>query len=286
MTVSGFSGTSWGWRPEGCRVVMVKIRLIPCLLLKNGLIVRSEKFTYHQIIGDPTTQVERYNTWRVDELIYLDISRDDDYDVRRSDAKIATAASRTVSEIIAVVSKVCFMPLTFGGRVRSLEDIRERLSSGADKVTINTLAIEQPGFITDSARRFGSQCIVVSIDAKRHEDGRHEVFTNGGQLATGLDPVAWAREAERLGAGEIFLNSIDRDGTGRGYDLELVRRVSDAVGIPVIVCGGVGKFQDFTAGAVEGRAAAVAAANIFHFTEMSYKNAKKAMVKAGVNVRA
>ena len=130
---------------------VVKTRLIPCLLLKNGLIVRSEKFTYHQIIGDPTTQLERYNAWRVDELIYLDISRDESYDVRRSDAKIATQGSRTLLEIIEVVAKVCFMPLTFGGRIRSLEEIRERLAHGADKVTINTIAVQRPDFITESA---------------------------------------------------------------------------------------------------------------------------------------
>jgi len=264
---------------------VVKTRLIPCLLLKNGLIVRSEKFTYHQIIGDPTTQLERYNAWRVDELIYLDISRDESYDVRRSDAKIATQGSRTLLEIIEVVAKVCFMPLTFGGRIRSLEEIRERLAHGADKVTINTIAVQRPDFITESARVFGSQCIVVSIDVKRHDDGRAEVFTHGGKQPTGLDPIAWAREAERRGAGEIFLNAIDRDGAGRGYDLELIRRVSEATKIPVIACGGVGKFQDFVAGATEGKADAVSAANIFHFTEMSYKSAKKTMAKAGLNVR-
>jgi len=262
----------------------VKVRLIPCLLLKNGLIVRSEAFRYHQIIGDPITQLTRYNQWSVDELVYLDISRDEAYDVRRSDAKIQTAGKRTLLEIVAEVSQVCFAPLTFGGRIRTVEDMRARLANGADKITLNTAAIETPGLITEGARIYGAQAIVASIDAKRHEDGRYEVF-KGGREPTGLDPVEWAREVERRGAGEILLNSIDRDGTARGYDLPLVRRVADATRIPVVALGGAGTWQHVVDVVREGGASAAAAANIFHFTEMSYKNAKQHMHRAGMNVR-
>ena len=264
---------------------MLKTRLIPVLLLKNGLIVRSEGFTYHQIIGDATTQLERYNSWGVDELIYLDISREEVYDVRREDAKIKTQGRATILEIITVVSKSCFMPLTFGGRIRTLEDIRGRLERGADKVTLNTGAVEDPGFITEAANTFGNQCIVVSIDVKRAPDGRDKVFTHGGRRETDHDPVAWARAAEARGAGEILLNSIDRDGTATGYDLELIQRVADAVQIPVIACGGVGQPSHFAEGAFTGRASALAAANIFHFTELSYKRAKRHLAKAGLDVR-
>ncbi len=263
----------------------LKVRLIPCLLLKNGLIVRSEKFKYHQFIGDPVTQLGRYNQWLADEVIYLDISRDDVYEVRREDTRIATQNKRTLPEIIREVSKVSFMPLTFGGGIRHLEDIQVRLSQGADKVAINTKAVENPEFITQSAKTFGSQCIVIAIDVKQKENGKYEAYTHWGTRATGLDPVAWAKEAENRGAGEIFLNSIDRDGTADGYDIDLIRQVSDATRIPVIACGGVGSFQDFVDGIEKGKASAVSAANIFHFTEMSYKTAKKQMNKAGVNVR-
>ena len=264
----------------------LKTRLIPCLLLKNGLIIRSEKFKYHQIIGDPITQLGRYNSWLADEVVYLDITREGDYDVRRDDAKIATQNKRTILEIIEEISKVSFMPLTFGGRIRTTDDIRDRLRSGADKVTINTAAVERPNFIAESARVFGSQCIIVSIDVLRHPNGSCEVFTHGGKQATGLDPVRWAAEAARVGAGEIFLNSIDRDGTASGYDIELVASVSDAVPIPVIACGGAGSFEHFVDVIEKGHASAASAANLFHFTEFSYKNAKKHMQKVGMNVRS
>ncbi len=263
----------------------LKVRLIPCLLLKNGLIVRSEKFKYHQFIGDPVTQLGRYNQWLADEVIYLDITRDDIYEVRREDTRIATQNKRTLAEIIQEVSKVSFMPLTFGGGIKNLEDIHMRLSHGADKVAINTQAVATPEFINQSAKTFGSQCIVIAIDVKKKEDGAYEVYTQWGTKATGLDPVTWAKEAEARGAGEIFLNSIDLDGTADGYDTELIRSVSDATQIPLIACGGVGRFQDFVDGVEKGKASAVSAANIFHFTEMSYKSAKKHMAKAGINVR-
>ncbi len=265
---------------------MLKIRLIPILLLKNGLIVRSESFKFHQIIGDPITQLSRYNRWSVDELIYIDISSDDHYDVRREDAKIETSEKRSLLDIIEVVSKSCFVPLTFGGRIRTLNDIRSRVARGADKVTLNYQAIMDPGFITQAAKVFGNQCIVVSIDVLKNVHGQYEVFTSGRQKATGLDPVQWAKEVARLGAGEILLNSIDRDGTAAGFDSDLIRSVVTATSIPVIACGGAGKFKDFVTIVQEAKPSAVAAANLFHFTELSYRHAKKEMLKGGLNVRS
>lgn len=262
---------------------MLTTRLIPCILLKNGLIVRSERFAYHQHLGDPIHQVRRYTDWQVDELIYLDISRDDHYDLRRDDHKVKSLTS--LLDILAAVSERCFVPLAFGGRIRTLEDIRQRLRLGADKVVVNTQALRQPSFIAEAAGRFGSQCLVISIDAKRRPDGSYEVCADGGRTPRGIDPVQWARQAEALGAGEILLNSIDRDGTAEGYDLDLVRSVAEAVDIPVIACGGAGTFDHFVAGIVDGRADAVAAANLFQFTEHSYPRAKRHLQAAGVNVR-
>jgi imidazole glycerol-phosphate synthase subunit HisF len=262
---------------------MLKTRLIPCLLLKNGMLVRSERFSIHQIVGYPVHEVMRFNQWAVDELVYLDISRDDSHDLRRDDHAVAGLTSSL--DILKAISASCFMPLTFGGRIRSVEDMRIRFAAGADKITINTAAVEMPDLIREGARQFGCQAVVVSIDVKREADGSCGVYTRGGSQATGLDPVAWAREAERLGAGEIFLNSIDRDGTGEGYDLDLIRSVASAVGIPVIACGGVGRYEHFAPGILEGRASAVSAANIFHFKELSDKNAKRVMKKAGLDVR-
>lgn len=262
---------------------MVKTRLIPCLLLKNGLLVRSEEFSFHQIVGNPIHQVERFNAWTVDELIYIDITREGGYDMRRDDHKIKSHDD--IYGIIEAVSKTCFMPLTFGGGIRTVEDIRQRLAHGADKVTVNTQAVEAPEFITEAAQVFGSQAIVVSIDVKRHDDGSCEVFTQWGKHATGLDPVEWAMAAEARGAGEIFLNSIDRDGMANGYDLELIRDVASATRIPVIACGGVGKFTHMAPAILEAGASAVSAANIFHFTEHSTQRAKKALAEAGANVR-
>lgn len=261
---------------------MLKHRLIPCLLLKNGVLVRSERFSIHQKIGNPIHEVERFNQWAVDELIYLDISIGSEYDLGRDDLKVR--GLNNVLDILEAVSRTCFMPLTWGGRIRTLEDIHQRLARGADKVAINTTAIDSAGFIDEAARTFGSQCIVVSIDVRRYGNGRCEVFAEGGRRATGLEPAAWAREVEDRGAGEILLNSIDRDGGGRGYDLELVRRVCAATQIPVIACGGVGRFQHFVEG-IEAGASAVAAANIFHFTEHSDRHARKALLAAGVEVR-
>lgn len=259
-------------------------RLIPCLLLKNGLIVRSQLFTVHQIIGNPMSTVERFSHWNVDELVLLDISQGDHHDLRRDDLQQHYAGTSALA-VLRSVAKVCFMPLAFGGKIRTVEDVRERLAAGADKCVLNTAAVEDPGLITAAAKAFGSQCVVVSIDAKRTPGGGYEVHTRGGGRPTGLDPADWAAEAERLGAGEIFLNSIDRDGSGQGYDTALVRRVVEATRIPVVACGGVGTYDHFAAGILEGGASAVSAANIFHFFELSYPLAKKACIAAGIPMR-
>lgn len=248
--------------------------------------MRSENFAIHQNLGNPVTQVERYNAWNVDELIYIDITPDDQYDTGRDDlGGYGFKNPDTILDIVRLVSKKTFMPLTFGGKIRTLEDIRKRLALGADKVTINTRALEDPDFITEAARDFGSQAIIVSMDVLRKDNGTYEVHGRHGSEPTGRKPEEWAKEAEAQGAGEIFLNSIDRDGTAKGYDLGLIQSVVAATTIPVIACGGVGKYSDFAAGLVEGGASAVAAGNIFHFKEMSYLLAKRELKRAGLNVR-
>lgn len=261
---------------------MLKNRLIPVLLLKNGLLVRSELFKIHQIIGNPIYEVKRFNEWNVDELIYLDISRDEQYDLRRDDHKVKGLTDSL--QILDEVSKTCFMPLTWGGRIRTVDNMWQRISRGADKITINTAAVRTPELITQGAKVFGSQAIVVSIDVLRYPNGETEVFIEGGREPTGMKPEDWARQVEDLGAGEILLNSIDRDGTGRGYDLELISAVASATTIPVIACGGVGKYEHYAEG-VKAGASAVAAANIWHFKELSDRGGKRALVKAGVHVR-
>jgi len=261
---------------------LLKIRLIPVLLLQNGLLVRSELFKIHQAIGNPIYEVQRFNEWNVDELVYLDITRKDDYDLRRDDHKLKSLAAPL--DILDAVSKTCFMPLTWGGRIRSVADMRECFKRGADKITINTGAVRSPGLITEGAKIFGNQAIVVSMDVMRDENGRTEVFIDGGQTPTGLKPDDWAREAEKLGAGEILLQSINRDGTGQGYDTDLIRSVATAVNIPVIACSGVGNFEDYVEG-VRAGASSVAAANIWHFKELTDRGGKRAMAKAGIPVR-
>jgi len=251
---------------------MLKKRLIPCIILRNGLLVQSIEFRRYLPIGKPKIAVEFFNAWDVDEIIILDISAS--YEHRGP-----------LYELIQHVSKICFVPLAVGGGIRTVNDIREILKVGADKVSINTEAICRPSFITEGAEIFGSQCMVVSIDVKTNAQGNYEVCSHGGRHATGLNPVEWAQQVEKRGAGEIFLNSIDRDGTKKGYDLELVRTVSDAVGIPVIACGGVGKMSDFLEGVMEGHASAVSAANIFHYYEHSTILAKASLKKAGVAIR-
>jgi imidazole glycerol-phosphate synthase subunit HisF len=262
---------------------MLKKRLIPCLFLKNGHLVRSNKFDFHQLLGDPIHQVDRINSWCSDELIYVDISNEEVYDLRRDDKKIER--TNNIYDIISYVSKNCFVPLTFGGNIRSIDEIRKRLSLGADKVIIDTQALEIPEFITEAAEKFGSQCIVVAIDVKLEDDGTYQVYSNHGKKATGRDPIEWAKEVEKRGAGEIFLNSIDRDGTGKGYDIEIIKLVVDNVKIPVIACGGVGKYEHFVEGITKCNVSAVAAGNIFNFFENAVVRAKKTLLEAGIDVR-
>jgi imidazoleglycerol phosphate synthase cyclase subunit len=259
-------------------------RLIPVLLLKHGLIVRSQNFSIHQIIGNPVSTIDRLSNWNVDELVLLDISGEDRHDMRRDDHFVRFDGSSAL-DLLRYVSDACAMPLAFGGRIRTLEDIRARIAAGADKCIINTEAFRRPALISEAASTFGAQCVVVSIDALRHENGQLEVCIAGGAEPTGVDPADWAREAERSGAGEIFLNSIDRDGLGNGYDLDLIRHVTDAVSIPVIACGGVGAYPEFPTAITDAGASAVAAANIFHFHELSYPRAKRLCIEAGVPMR-
>lgn len=259
-------------------------RLIPVILLKNGLIVRSQLFRIHQSIGNPMHTVRRLSNWNVDELVLLDISTEDNHDLRRDDLQIQYTDS-TLLGLLPEIAKLCFMPLAIGGRIRSVADMRARFALGADKCVINSEAVRNPALIEQASQAFGAQAVVVSIDALRREDGTHEVFIDGGKTATGLAPAAWAKECERLGAGEILINSIDRDGSGHGYDLALVQSVTAAVGIPVIACGGVGSYADFAPGILQAGASAVAAANIFNFYELAYPHAKRQCIEAGVKMR-
>ena len=263
---------------------MLKVRLIPVLFLKDGYLVRSESFKIHQNLGNPVAQVQRYNLWNVDELIYIDISESDKYSKKRLDMGESDIPSN-ISELITVVSKNCFMPLTFGGRIRSIEDISLRMSLGADKVSINSQAYADPDFIERSSKKFGSQAIVVSIDYKLNDKGENKVFVNRGTEETEYSPEEWAIESERRGAGEILLNSIDQDGLAAGYDTAVIKSVVSSTKIPIIACGGVGEYSDFAKGIEEGNADAVAAGNIFHFRELSYPLAKKFLKGKGLNFR-
>ncbi|MEX2269879.1 MAG: imidazole glycerol phosphate synthase cyclase subunit [Vicinamibacterales bacterium] len=260
----------------------LKNRLIPVLLLQNGLLVRSELFKIHQAIGNPFYEVQRFNHWNVDELIYLDISRSDSYDLRRDDHKLKGLDDPL--GILDAVSQTCFMPLTWGGRISSVDQMREIFRRGADKVTINSCAMRTPKLIEQGSRVFGSQAIVVSIDVLMHPDGRREVMIDGARTATGRDPADWALEVQRRGAGEILLQSIDRDGTGTGYDIDLIRLVAASTSIPVIACSGVGQYSHYADG-IRAGASAVAAANIWHFKELSDRGGKRALAKAGINAR-
>jgi imidazoleglycerol phosphate synthase cyclase subunit len=263
---------------------IVRPRLIPVLLLKHGVIVRSQLFKVHQVIGNPMSTVQRFSDWNVDELVVIDISRGEEgYDLRRDDLQQQYLGNSAL-DVLREIAKGCFMPLTFGGRIRTIQDIEDRLTAGADKVTLNTAALDNPDFLESAARRFGTQCIVVSIDACRI-DTTWAVFAEGGRRGIGRHPAQWAKEAEARGAGEVFLNSIDRDGSGQGYDLDLVRAVSAAVSIPVVACGGVGRYDHFPTAIIQGGAAATAAANIFHFFELSYSHAKQACLNAGIPMR-
>jgi cyclase len=261
---------------------MVKVRVIPVLFLMNGLIVRSERFVDFKVIGNPISELERYSEWLADELIYIDITRDGSHDIRRDDHKFKNIGEKL--EILRAISEKAFMPLTFGGLIRTLDDVDTMLLNGADKVTINSQAWRTPDLVTAAARKHGAQAVICGIDVKR-EDGKHAIYIDQGRTRVGEDLAGRAKRLQELGAGEILINSIDRDGMAEGYDIEAIRVVAEAVSIPVIACGGVGNFSDFRAGIAEGGASAVAAGNIFHFTENSYKRAKKHLKDRGVDVR-
>ncbi len=261
---------------------MIKSRLIPVLYIKNGLIVRSEDFSYHQNMGNVIDEARRYNEWNVDELIYIDISREKYYDSRRDDHNVKSFDS--IEHIIKSIAAVCFMPLTFGGGIRNIEDIDYRIRNGADKVSLNTGAFENPKLISEAAEKFGSQAIVISIDYKII-NGQPLVFTNWGQKNTKKDIFSWLKECERLGAGEIFLNAIDRDGKGNGYDIATIKKVTRSTRLPVIACGGAGTMSDFVDVAKNTDVSAIAAGNIFHFTELSYPRSKALLKKSGLNFR-
>ena len=234
--------------------------------------VKGVRFDDFRDVGAPVTTAKIYDAQGADELVFLDI-------------EASREGRGTIIDVVSKVADECFMPLTAGGGVRSLADFRRLLLAGADKVSINTAAVENPALITEAARQHGAQCVVVSIDVKAGADGRAEVHTHAGRRPTGLDPVEWARRVVALGAGEILLTSVDREGTREGYDLPLVRSVAEAVDVPVIASGGVGSLQHFVDGLTAGKASAVAAASIFHFTDQSVIKAKTFMKQAGIDVR-
>ena len=251
---------------------MLKNRIIPCLDVKDGRVVKGVNFVGLRDAGDPVEQARIYDEAGADELCFLDIS--------------ASHENRDIIlDVVARTAEVCFMPLTVGGGVRNLDDIRRLLLAGADKVSIMTAAVSNPELVAAAAERFGSQCIVVALDAKEVEAGRYEIFTHGGREATGLEAVALAERLVAAGAGEILLTSMDRDGTKKGYNLALTRAVADAVSVPVIASGGVGSLEDLAKGLKEGHASAVLAASIFHFGEYSIAEAKAHLAAAGLAVR-
>ncbi len=251
---------------------MLKARVIPCLDVRDGRVVKGVNFVNLVDAGDPVEAAKAYDAAGADELCFLDIT--------------ATHEGRGILlDVVRRTAEVCFMPLTVGGGVRVLDDIRALLLAGADKVSINSAAVANRAFVRQAAEKFGSQCIVIAIDAKESAPGKFEIFTHGGRKETGIDAVAFAREVESLGAGEILLTSMDRDGTGKGFNIALTRAIADAVAIPVIASGGVGTLAHLVEGIRDGHASAVLAASIFHFGTFTIGQAKAAMAAAGIPVR-
>jgi cyclase len=251
---------------------MLAKRIIPCLDVTGGRVVKGVNFTELRDAGDPVEIARRYDGQGADEITFLDITASSD-------------GRDLILPIIEAVASTVFIPLTVGGGVRRVEDVRRLLNAGADKVSMNTSAVTNPQLVFDASQKHGSQCIVVAIDAKQVEPGKWEVFTHGGRNRTGLDAVEWAKKMESLGAGELLLTSMDRDGTKSGFDLGLTRAVSDAVGIPVVASGGVGGLADLAAGVLEGHADAVLAASIFHYGQHTVGEAKRFMLDRGIPMR-
>ena len=253
-------------------MTMLKVRIIPCLDVKDGRVVKGVQFLDLRDAGDPVEQARFYDAAGADELTFLDIT--------------ASHENRdTIFDVVARTAEQCFMPLTVGGGVRTIEDIRKLLLAGADKVSINSAAVSRPEFVREAAEKYGDQCIVVSIDARKVAPAKWEVFTDGGRKGTGLDAIDWARRMTAHGAGEVLITSMDRDGTKQGFDLELTRAISDAVTVPVVASGGVGTLDHLLEGVTKGGASAVLAASIFHFGEFTIAQAKEHLARAGVPMR-
>ena len=250
---------------------MLKNRIIPCLDVKNGRVVKGINFVNLKDAGDPVEQAKIYSDGGADEICFLDITASNE---NRS----------TIYEVVKKTSKKCFVPLTVGGGVRSVDDISKLLNSGADKVSINTAAIQNPKIVNESSKKFGSQCIVVAIDAKKKDD-KWEIFTHGGRNKTGIDAIEYAKKMENNGAGELLVTSMDRDGTQIGYDIELIKKITSNVNIPVIASGGVGNLDHLVDGIKKGNASAVLAASIFHYGTHSIKEAKQYLDSKGIPVR-
>ncbi len=251
---------------------MLKARIIPCLDVEGGRVVKGVNFVDLVDAGDPVEQARIYDKAGADELTFLDITASHE-------------GRETIFDVVSRTAEQCFMPLTVGGGVRTTDDIRKLLLAGADKVSINTAAVHNPEFVREAAEKFGSQCIVVSVDAKSVGANKFEIFTHGGRNATGIDAIGWAQRMTTLGAGEILLTSMDRDGTKQGFNLPLTRAISDAVSVPVIASGGVGTLEHMVEGIRDGHASAVLAASIFHFGTFSIEETKAYMAAAGIPVR-
>ena len=247
-------------------------RIIPCLDCKNGRVVKGTNFVDLRDAGDPVEVASMYDKSGADELVFLDITASSD-------------GRNTTVDLVRKVAERVFIPFTVGGGIRSIDDFKVLLREGADKISVNSAAIMNPQLISDAADKFGSQCVVVAIDAKRQEDGHWSIYKNGGRIDVGIDAVEWAREVERLGAGEILLTSMDGDGTKAGYDLELTRAIAEAVSIPVIASGGAGKLEHFYDALTEGKADAALAASLFHYKELEIREVKEYLRERGVSVR-
>ena len=251
---------------------MVSKRIIPCLDLKDGRVVKGVNFVSLTDAGDPVECAKLYNAFGADEIVFLDIAA-------------SYRGDMPMWEVIARASEQVFLPLTVGGGMRTLEDFRRMLSCGADKIAVNSAALRDPTLITDAAMKFGRQCVVLAVDAKRNEQGRYDAYLNGGRVNTGRDAIDWIAEGVERGAGEVLLTSMDRDGTKAGYDLELTRAAAEAVNIPVIASGGAGCMQDFADVLTEGKADAALAASLFHFNEIGMRELKEYLAQRGIPVR-